>query len=243
MFLFRQLTLRLCIRQPSWLGKVSLGQWRKSLGSRFLLLELSVIEVLRDCKSMKIKSADCTNPLPLPFPLLKCPCGLVIFIVSDSPQQNSGQKCQIPYICCKLNTKYELPKLQWLILLCLSQRYTECLRCVCNQSRLGLGLVLFYFFKYTENNRVFFPTRTIQGKLFYPVILLWDSKKIALVTRSTQGRLCHRQWSPGTKWCPAINKWGCLKTPTPCLVSLLDQSVLDVRDQNTTVPGIQGKIF
>jgi len=44
-------------------------------------------------------------------------CHLVIFIiVSDSPQQNTGQNWQISYSCYKPNTKYELTKLQQLIL-------------------------------------------------------------------------------------------------------------------------------
>lgn len=68
---------RLCIRQPSWLGKGLLGRWRKTLRSRFLLLELSVMQVLRDCKSMKIKSTDCIIPC-IYFFCLKCTCGLVI---------------------------------------------------------------------------------------------------------------------------------------------------------------------
>jgi len=45
-------------------------------------------------------------------------CHLVIFItVSDSPEQNTEQNRQIWYSCWELNTKYELLKLQQLILL------------------------------------------------------------------------------------------------------------------------------
>lgn len=45
-------------------------------------------------------------------------CHLVTFIiVSDSPEQNTEQSHQIWYSCWELNTKYELLKLQHLILL------------------------------------------------------------------------------------------------------------------------------
>lgn len=78
-FLFLQLTLRQCIRQPSPLGNGLLGQWRKILRSRFLLLELSVTQVPRVCKSMEIRSADwiilCWFFF---FPFPKCTCELVI---------------------------------------------------------------------------------------------------------------------------------------------------------------------
>lgn len=57
------------------LGKGLLGQWRKTLRSRFLLLELSVIQVLRECKSMK-SIYRLNYPASPPPP--KCTRGLVI---------------------------------------------------------------------------------------------------------------------------------------------------------------------
>lgn len=177
-FLFLQLKLRLCIRQPSCLGNGLLGQWRKTLRSRFLLLELSVIQVPRDCRSMEIKSTDwIILPLLSLPPFLKCICGLVILSFLSL----------LVTVLCKTqdkNIKFHTPAGNWIP----NMSSPDCsnlfyfVHCIVKKN-----IYVAFAINVAKKIDIFFPAQNKDGYLFQiPVILSWDSLKIIIRRKSGQ---------------------------------------------------------